>query len=49
MGLFKPKKDQCEPCLKFKYGNIIQNLYNEHIVNKNKERMNKDKDEKRGP
>lgn len=46
MALFRPKKDECEICEKFKNGFIGEEQYNAHIVRKNEARAEKQKDVK---
>ncbi|VEN51644.1 unnamed protein product [Callosobruchus maculatus] len=38
LSLYTPKKDQCNTCFSFKYGNISTEDYERHIVNKDKAR-----------
>lgn len=42
IGLFQPKKDQCDICCSFKQGNLDQETYNAHIERKNEARKEKD-------
>lgn len=47
IGLYKPKTDQCDVCYSFKNGNIDQDIYSEHVSNKNKARLEKDNDKEK--
>lgn len=44
IGLYKPKKDQCDLCFSYKNGNIDEATYNQHVNNKNKARLEKETD-----
>ncbi|KAG8334063.1 hypothetical protein J6590_108696 [Homalodisca vitripennis] len=44
LGLFSPKKDQCDLCCSFNKGNLTQELYEEHIKKKDEARSEKDAD-----
>lgn len=44
ISLFKPKKDLCEICHKYKLGHISEDVYNEHTQKKKKARTEKDQD-----
>ena len=43
-SIFIPKKDQCEKCMAAKVGNLRNDLYNEHVEQKNLAREKKEKD-----
>ena len=43
-SIFIPKKDQCEKCMAAKVGNLSNDLYNEHVEQKNLARETKEKD-----
>ena len=43
-SIFIPKKDQCEKCMAAKVGNLSNDLYNEHVEQKNLAREKKEKD-----
>ena len=47
LGLFMPKKDQCDKCSAYKVGNLPQQDYDEHILRKEEARMSKAEDKKR--
>jgi len=47
IGLYMPKKDQCDKCSAYKVGNLSQENYDEHIVRKEEARMSKAHDKKR--
>lgn len=44
LGLFHPKKDQCEICALYKVGNKSQEEYSEHLKKKEEARSEKEKD-----
>lgn len=44
ISIYKPKKDQCDMCFAYKAGNLSQNEYDEHQVEKDKAREEKNKD-----
>lgn len=44
LGLFRPKKDQCEICALYKVGNKSQEEYSEHLKKKEEARSEKEKD-----
>lgn len=41
LGLFSPKKDQCDLCCSFNKGNLTQELYEEHVRKKTEARNEK--------
>ncbi|CAH1099611.1 unnamed protein product [Psylliodes chrysocephalus] len=41
LGIFQPRKDQCDMCCSFKTGNIDQKEYEAHIVSKDRARIEK--------
>lgn len=43
-SIFRPRKDQCDECISFKYGNISRDEYEKHIAAKNKARKEKEND-----
>jgi len=47
LGLFMPKKDQCDKCSAYKVGNMPKEDYDEHILRKEEARMAKNQDKKR--
>ena len=44
LGFFQPKKDQCDTCVSHKTGNITDEIYNAHIIKKNRAQAEKKKD-----
>lgn len=44
LGLFQPKKDECDICVGYKTKNISFEVYNNHIANKELARQEKDAD-----
>lgn len=34
LGIFQPRKDQCDLCCSFATGNVTEDVYNEHVKNK---------------
>lgn len=40
LGLFYPKKDQCDVCYSYKIGNLSEEVYNQHLI-KNRARAEK--------
>lgn len=44
LGLFRPKKDQCDQCISFKVGNTTEEIYQRHINKKNLARQEKTMD-----
>ena len=47
-SVFIPRKDQCDVCVSFKYGNISQDDYDAHITKKDEARQEKTKDKESG-
>ena len=47
LGLFKPKKDECDLCIGHNVGNVSDEAYAEHLLNKEEARAEKKKDKKR--
>jgi len=47
LGLFMPKKDQCDKCSAYNVGNLSKEDYDDHIVRKEEARMAKAQDKKR--
>ncbi|XP_031327727.1 uncharacterized protein LOC116158984 [Photinus pyralis] len=47
LALYSPKKDQCNVCFSFKYGNVTENEYRHHILRKDAARMEKQKDKEK--
>lgn len=45
-SVYHPKKDQCDICCSYQTKNIGENEWNEHIMDKNKSREEKQKDKK---
>ena len=41
IGIFKPKKDQCDRCIAFKLKNLAEEEYSEHILKKEEARIEK--------
>jgi len=46
LGLFKPKKDECDTCTGYKVGNVSEEDYTNHVLNKEEARTEKSKDKK---
>lgn len=44
LSLYSPKKDQCDLCVSYKAGNKDEQLYNQHIIKKNRARDEKSSD-----
>lgn len=44
ISIFRPQKDQCDVCFKYKNGNLEEYEYNEHIERKNLARQEKETD-----
>lgn len=44
LGIFQPRKDQCDVCCSFKTGNIVQEEYEAHIISKDRARIEKQTD-----
>ena len=44
LGLFRPKKDECDLCTGYKVGSISEEKYTEHLQNKEEARDEKNKD-----
>ena len=44
LGLFKPRKDQCDICCEYNVGNVTEEEYKQHIEKKDKARDEKTKD-----
>ena len=42
--IFQPRKDQCDLCVSYKQGNIGEDVYNQHVENKNEARFSKERD-----
>ncbi|CAG9763518.1 unnamed protein product [Ceutorhynchus assimilis] len=47
LALFRPRKDQCDICFKYKNGNLSEMDYSEHINMKNSARKEKEEDKKK--
>jgi len=47
LGLYMPKKDQCDKCSAYAVGNLPQEDYNEHIMRKEEARTSKTQDKER--
>lgn len=46
LALFKPRKDQCDVCYSFKMNQVNQDIYDNHIANKNSAQKEKNRDKK---
>lgn len=47
LSIYQQKKDQCNTCFSFKYGNVSEQEYKNHIERKEKARKNKTEDKER--
>lgn len=47
LGLYQPRKDRCDTCVAYENGNITEKEYNDHILQKNRARKEKDDDKKK--
>lgn len=47
LSLYQPKKDCCDTCVGKEHGHITAEEYNEHISQKNRARLEKDKDKQK--
>ena len=48
IGIFQPRKDKCDVCCSFQTGNLNQQEYETHIANKDRARLEKQKDKENG-
>ncbi|XP_039286939.1 uncharacterized protein LOC111052339 isoform X2 [Nilaparvata lugens] len=44
LSVFSPRKDQCDTCYAFKAGNILKEVYERHIIEKDEARKEKERD-----
>lgn len=47
LSLFQRKKDQCNLCIEHEQGNLSDDVWNQHVANKNRIRLEKENDKKK--
>lgn len=47
ISIFRPRKDQCDLCFSHKMGQVDENIYKTHIIDKDRARSEKDSDKKK--
>ncbi|VEN44991.1 unnamed protein product [Callosobruchus maculatus] len=47
IDIFQPRKDQCDLCFSFKQGNVSSDIYQQHLIEKNRAREEKSLDKEK--